>query len=181
MERAKALWALTRRITGDSFTDFVELLEQDDNNLPLMFGTMPINHSAIIALLLNSPSDLEAKAREVWFGLPAVDRYYLKNYLKEDSFDLPTLAIEEVALDQAVAVANDRLGAAEWIARPLHGVAGSEVLEVDPGKRSMFVAPDGSALLVPIGESTSELLEAFGNGVRSSDEDFERERASSTG
>lgn len=177
-ERTKALWALSRQVTIESLPQFIETLEDSALQTPLMFGTLPANQSVIIALLINSSGEVRLQAERLWFELSFAERHELKSYLRDDGFELPTLEVEDQALAEAVAVASERLGPAKWIASPLSNLPGISVREDHPGKKSLVVASDGSALLMPESGGSSAELKAFADGARSSDEDFERRRAS---
>jgi len=173
-ERAKALWALSRRVRVESLGRFVELLDHEQNQMPIMFGRLPVNHSGIIALLVNSSGEVRAEAERLWFELSFAERHDLKTWLTSDGFDLPLLENEQHRLDEAVSVATEKLGPAEWSASPQMDGLAIVVSEAHPGTRSMIVAPDGSALLLSRQGAGPEEIEAFNAGARSTAEDFRR-------
>lgn len=175
-ERAKALWSLSRRVTVDSLPGFVRLLEHEQNQMPIMFGRPPVDHSGIIALLVNSSGEVHAEAERLWFELSFAERHDLKTWLEPDGFDLPLLEKEQHQLDQAVAVATEKLGPAEWNTSPQMDGLDIVATEPHPGRRSMIVAPDGSALLLSGQGASTEETEAFNAGARSTAEDFRNYR-----
>ena len=148
-DRAASLWALSKRISVANLPEFVKLLEHPENQRPLMFGSLPVNHSAIIALLVNSSGEVLLEAEKLWFNLSFVIRHDLKTWLDKEGLDLPLLETEDELLDKAIAVADERMGPGDWFASPTADGKAITVKERHPGTRAIIVSPDGSAAIPP--------------------------------
>ncbi len=165
-ERARALFALSRRVTESTVTKFIELVELERNQEPLMFGSMPVGVAGTIALLLNSSGVVHDAAVEQWFKIPFVERHDLISALEGDDLELPRRVVEQEALDNAIVVANSWFGEGDWQPRPSAQDGLIIVSETYPGERVLLVGSDGSALVSSQTTSWDD-QQAFAEGQRS--------------
>lgn len=166
----RSLMALSKRVTPDSLEQFIELLGLEKNQLPMVFGTLPANHVAIMTLLVNSAGPMRKEAERLWFELSFVTRHGLISHIGVGfkPGELPLLDDEHELLATGVEVATAQLGATEW--KPQVTDDGRAVIMTarhpDPDKRGIIVGPDGSWLLADGYPSHWDAWVAFRAGER---------------
>lgn len=146
--RARSLFALSRRVTPESLSQFVDLLDLEQNRQTMVFGAVQVREMGTIALMLNGRGKVRAEAERLWFAMSFEERHYLKTGLSGfEPDELPLLDHERAMLAQGMAVATKHLGSGEWEPRPTLDGKAVVVKPPHPDERAIFVDPDGSFLL----------------------------------
>lgn len=165
-ERARSLFALSKRVTVATVSQFAELLALEQNQMPLMFGSLPVRSAATIALLVNGSGEVRAEAERLWFTLSFIERHELKVQFEAEDVELPLLEGEMQTLEHGLDAAIGLLGPGEWAAQPASGCEAVLVKRRNPDKQAVLVDADGGVLDAAEFPSLWDAELAFCEGTR---------------